>query len=101
MDFSAGAVDVAEGQMIELIVLPKGDYSCDTTVIELEIKSETKSWSLTRELIANPLEGNPHSGVWSFYDLAGEGVATSPDSSLAKFLKTNDPSAAAAVQSSL
>src|SRR6266850_414391 len=101
MEFSAGAVDVAAGQMIELIVLPKGDYSCDTTVVELEIKSEGKTWSLTREILPNPLEGNPHSGIWYFYDLAGEGAPAAAGSTLAAFLKSKSDADANAVQQSL
>jgi hypothetical protein len=101
MDFAAPSVDVVAGDWIELIVLPKGDYSCDTTVIELEIKAGEKSWSLTRDLVANPLEGNPNSGMWYFYDLAGEGAPAAAGSALAAYLKSHSDADALAVQKSL
>jgi hypothetical protein len=101
MDFSAESSAVEAGQFIELIILPRGDYSCDTTVIELEIKSGDKSWSLTRELLPDPLQGNPHSGIWQFYDLAGEGAPAAAGSALAKFLSAPGEAEAAAVQQSL
>jgi hypothetical protein len=101
MGFSAPGVDVTAGDTIELIVLPKGDYSCDSTVVELEIKAGEKTWSLTHDLVANPLEGNPHSGVWYFYDLAGEGAPAAAGSSLAAYLKSHSDADAQVVQKSL
>jgi len=100
-EFSSVAVDVLAGQMIELIVLPKGDYSCDTTVIELNIEAQGKNWSLTHDLLANPLEGNPHSGVWYFYDLAGEGAPAAAGSALAAYVKSKNDADAAGVQQAL
>jgi hypothetical protein len=95
------ATEIADGEMVELLVLPKGEYSCDTTVIELEISGGGKTWNLTRELVANPLAGNPHSGIWHFYDLAGEGAAATPGSALAKFLQTREAADAAVVEKAL
>jgi hypothetical protein len=94
------ATEVEAAEMLELIVLPKGEYSCDTTLIQLEISGAGKTWNLTRELVANPLAGNPHSGIWYFYDLSSEPVVA-PGSTLARFLETRNEENAQAVQRSL
>jgi len=84
---------VEAGQMLQLAVLPKGDYACDTTVVELEIREvagEQRVWSLSRDVVPDLLatgsgagakgNANPHADksgapdVWHFYDL-GEGAA--------------------------
>jgi hypothetical protein len=61
-------------------VLPKTDHTCDTTVVELEIAEQggaKRVWSLTRDVLTDPLQGNPHADghgnaeVWHFYDMAG------------------------------
>jgi len=79
---------VEAGQMLQLTVLPKGDYACDTTVVELEVAEvggQQRVWSLARDVIPDLLAAggagaNPHAdkygnaGVWLFYDL-GEGAA--------------------------
>ena len=78
---------VEAGQMLQLSVSPKGEYSCDTTVVELEISEvggQQRVWSLSRDVVPDLLAAgggaNPHAdkhgntGVWHFYDL-GEGAA--------------------------
>ena len=86
-------VPVEQGQIVQLTVLPKGDYNCDMTVVELEITEtggQQRVWSLAKDVVPAPLKGggNPHAdqsgqpGVWLFYD-AGEGAAAAgfgPDS---------------------
>ena len=83
------SVPVEKGQMIQLTILPKGEYSCDTTVVELEITElggEGRVWSLARDIVPEPFpkdgaSANPradrfgNSDVWHFYD-AGD-AATS------------------------
>jgi hypothetical protein len=75
------AVPIQEGDHIELLVLPKANHACDTTVVELVIARQDGSarWDLTRDLVADPLQGgkgNPHSDrlghkdVWHFLDMA-------------------------------
>jgi hypothetical protein len=76
-----GAVDVQAGDLILLGVLPKENYSCDTTVVELEVRERSgagRTWNLTQDVLtganSNPhpdRQGNPE--VWAFYDLAGSG----------------------------
>ena len=100
------SVAVAQGDMIELAVLPKGDHGCDTTVVELEIVSTDgapTTWNLTSDVVSDVHEkgaGNPHSDahgnpdVWHFYDLAGQFQAGhAPDGSgLARWLElVGDP----------
>jgi hypothetical protein len=67
-------VVVAAGDLVQLAILPKGEYSCDTTVIELVVTQGLQRWTLSEALTAHPHDGNPN-GAWHFVDLAGD-VAT-------------------------
>jgi Protein of unknown function (DUF1549)/Protein of unknown function (DUF1553)/Planctomycete cytochrome C len=69
-------IDVHAGDRLELLVLPKGDYSCDTTIVELEIAEGdgARTWNLTADTLAagnaNPqLDRQGHPGVWHFLDM--------------------------------
>jgi hypothetical protein len=75
------AVDVQAGDRIELLVLPKDNYICDTTTVDLVISLLDGSgvWSLTADVVDDPHQGgkgNPHSDrqghekVWYFWDMA-------------------------------
>ncbi len=75
------SIEVKVGDRIELLVLPKENYNCDTTVVDLVIASAdgAKVWDVTRDVVPDPLQngkGNPHSdgqgnaAVWSFLDMA-------------------------------
>lgn len=91
---------LSAGDLLQFAIDPKGDYGCDTTLIEVdivEIGGEKRVWNLTRDLVSDPYEngqGNPHSdshghkGVWAFYDLAGQALFKDlpAESSLAKWL---------------
>ena len=106
-------VSVKEGESIELLVLPKGEYSCDTTVVELTIKERggSRIWNLANDILTDLHKGNPHADryghpdTWRFYDMAtsrrGSGDATTTDVPLAAWHETvtkaeagaSDPSA--------
>jgi hypothetical protein len=72
-------VEVKAGEMIQLAVLPKAEYSCDTTLIELEIAERDghkRIWNVVKEILPDFEKGtNPHAdgfgnkSVWHFYDL--------------------------------
>jgi len=70
------SVDVKTGDRVELLVLPKGEYSCDTTVVSLTLTADdgAGSWDLTGDLLKEPLQGNPHTDgtgraeTWRFED---------------------------------
>ena len=75
------AVEVEPGDGIELLVLPKGNYFCDTTVVDLTITlaDGSKAWNLAGDVVGDPHQngkGNPHAdrfgnaGVWPFWDMA-------------------------------
>jgi hypothetical protein len=76
-------VSLGVGDALSVVVLPRGDYSCDTTIVELTI-TEIESgrvWNLARDVLADPLaagSGNPRGdaygaqAVWRFLDLAGQ-----------------------------
>ncbi|HVS38182.1 MAG TPA: DUF1549 domain-containing protein, partial [Gemmataceae bacterium] len=72
---------VEPGDGVDLLVLPKADYTCDTTVVELTVAvtDGTRSWNLAADAASDLLQdgkGNPHTdhsgapGVWSFWDMA-------------------------------
>ncbi len=72
-------IAVKPGDRLQLLVLPNGEYSCDTTTIEFVIsqKDGPNVWNLTSELMDEPLRANPrpdrygNPGVWRFTDMAG------------------------------
>jgi hypothetical protein len=100
----AAAVDVAAGEMIQLAILPKAEYSCDTTTLELEITEvggAGRTWNLTKDVLPDLHAGNPHAdgygnpGIWHFHDMAGQAQATfAAGSSMAKFAGALGASAA-------
>jgi hypothetical protein len=96
-------LEIASGDFIELLVLPKGDYSCDSTAVELEIASAGRVWNLTKDLVANPHAGNPHSSVWYFYDGAGQRPPQDlpNESALAQWFANPNSETAAKVQAAL
>ncbi len=85
---------VAAGDIIELVVLPRGAYECDTTVIDLDIAENNgnRKWNLTREIVPDLHAGNPHADtlgnteVWHFYDASENAKAVAAGSLLAKWV---------------
>ena len=82
-----GPVDVKAGQMIQLVVLPRGNYGADSTVLELDIAEaggQNRTWSLARDLVPDLHAGggNPHAdaygnaGVWCFLDVRDAAAPT-------------------------
>jgi hypothetical protein len=75
----AAAAEVLPGDRIELLVLPKANHTCDTTLVELAVTPTGggPGWDLTRDLLDDPAQGNPHrdgqghAGVWHLLDAAG------------------------------
>ncbi len=85
-----GPVAVEQGDTLLLVVEPRGDYSCDTTMLDLrlvDVCDNTRIWQLSADTLADPLGGNPHAdamgnaGVWAFVDMASP--STPADSPLA------------------
>jgi hypothetical protein len=76
------SLKINAGDMLSLVVLPKADYACDSTVVELELTDRNDSkraWNLSKEVIAAVNEAkNPypdslgHAAVWSLYDMDGQ-----------------------------
>lgn len=77
-------VRLKAGESIELLVLPKGEYSCDTTEVQLTIKEVggSRSWNLAKDVVGDLHQGNPHADgygnpdTWRFYDMADSRRAT-------------------------
>ena len=82
---SLASIEMQPGEMIEIVVLPKADYSCDTTLIDLTITGQDDpkhSWNLARDMMPVVPAGRPpypdHFGnesVWYFYDMNGQAAA--------------------------
>jgi hypothetical protein len=85
---------VATGDFVQLAILPKGGYECDTTTIELWVTQGSTRWKLSEMLTAEPHQGNPH-GPWHLVDLAGDAVLPP---GLAKLAKAKDEELAAVVR---
>jgi len=63
---SAGPVKVGAGDRIELVVLPRAEYSCDTTLVDLKITpadASQKTHDMRREVLGDPLVST---GPWHF-----------------------------------
>ncbi|MFZ1936471.1 MAG: hypothetical protein WCB27_19505 [Thermoguttaceae bacterium] len=69
-------VAVEPGDMISLVIGPKGSHACDSTVIELviaEVGGQGRVWNLTDDVVKTLHAGNPHADgqgnadVWLFY----------------------------------
>ena len=67
---------VQKGDVVSLIVGPRGDYGCDGTMIELVITEQAaapRKWDLAADVEADVHAGNPHHDrygtphVWSFF----------------------------------
>ncbi len=69
-------IAVEPGDMISLVVGPKGSHYCDTTVIELvitEAGGQGRVWNLTDDIVKTLHAGNPHADsqgnadVWNVF----------------------------------
>jgi len=63
--------NVAQGELVQLSILPKGNYGADSTVIELEIAEvggEGRTWNLTADLLATIRE-TCDPDPWRCFDL--------------------------------
>ncbi len=71
-DVPETAVAVREGELLQLVVLPRGDYACDTTQIEFKVRDETgRTWDLRETLVNGAKQGQDN--VW--WLCSGEGAA--------------------------
>jgi hypothetical protein len=52
-------MDVKQGEQILLTVLPDGDYSCDTTVVDLQLSGAGETWSTASDILPHFTVGNP------------------------------------------
>ncbi len=64
---------VDEGDVIAIVIGPKdASHVCDLTAVDLEIRSESQTWNLAKDVSPHILSGNPHadsyqnSRVWFF-----------------------------------
>ena len=69
------AVTIEPGDLVSLVIGPKGSYVCDSTIIELvitEVGGRGRIWDLTDDVLKTLHDGNPHAdgqgnpGVWRF-----------------------------------
>ena len=100
-DYAAGkngaaltSIDVAPGDRLEVIVLPKAEYTCDTTTVDFVIGElgGARKWDLTADMIDDPLKSNPRAdrygnpGVWRFSDMADRKRGATTDGALGKLI---------------
>lgn len=96
------AIDVQPGDVLQLTVFPKANYTCDTTIVDFEIRQiggAGRTWNLSRDVVPDLLAGNPHadatgeSGIWQFFEAGEERQASviPPGSRLAQFFATDAP----------
>jgi len=69
---SAGPVAVEVGDAISLVLGPNGDHTCDTTIVDIRVRSGERVWALPDDVLDSGLTANPlpdregHAAVWSF-----------------------------------
>ncbi|MHB1459029.1 MAG: hypothetical protein ACYC0V_19135, partial [Armatimonadota bacterium] len=73
---SLNAVQVEPGEMISLVIGPKGSHVADSNVIHMtitEVGGLSRKWNITDDIITSLHQGNPHNdnygnpAVWNFY----------------------------------
>jgi len=73
-------VAVQVGDVIALVIGPRGQHSCDLTAIDLTLRDGEREWSIARDLSPDILAGNPHkdahgnADVWHFYSEPASGA---------------------------
>jgi hypothetical protein len=92
-----GSIDVVAGEQLQLAILPKVEYSCDTTRIELEIAEVGggRVWNLEKDATVPGHATNPlpdqydNATTWTFHDLAnGASRAFASGSPMSRFAGT-------------
>jgi len=70
------ALSIEQGDVLSLVIGNRGDYTCDTTSVELAITAageKGRAWDLAKDVAGDIQAGNPHAdslgnaGVWHFY----------------------------------
>lgn len=91
-----GPVHVKPGQSLRLTILPKAEYTCDTTQVSFSLKTAdgAQSWDLAQDLTPEPMAGNPHADrlghqdVWRFQEVRNPSVSTDSDPLYADLIRT-------------
>src|SRR6185369_14021871 len=95
---------LAPGDELRLMILPRGGYECDTTIVELtidELPAETpasvppRTWDLAADVLSDIAGGGPSNPVlakngarWRFLDRRTGGASPAPLAALAAYAKT-------------
>jgi hypothetical protein len=71
-------VSILEGEFVTLVIDPlNGDHVCDLTSVELSVSDDKHRWSITDDLSADILAGNPHADRYGHprtWHLVGEPI---------------------------
>jgi hypothetical protein len=95
VEVAPAPLTLSGGDVVELLILPKGEYACDTTVVELTVAAEDgRMWRLSEDVLAAKSLSNPaadrfgNSAVWHFVDRASSQAeaAIAKDSAPGRFL---------------
>jgi len=69
-------IHVKQGEIVTLAILPKGEYTCDSTAVVFRMTAASgQRWDLTEALVNGAGQG--HAGVW--WVCGGEGAGLSSD----------------------
>jgi hypothetical protein len=88
-------LELREGDLVELSILPRAEYSCDTTVVDLRIaerEAPRRTWALAQDLTVRAPARNPaadaygREGVWSLIDRKNAAENIPSGSSLQAFI---------------
>jgi hypothetical protein len=55
--FPETELDVAAGDLVRLVVSPRGEYTCDSTQVDFVVRAADRDWDLRRALLAAADEG--------------------------------------------
>ena len=78
-------LSVHPGDLVSLLIGPRGDHACDLTAVDLTIREQGgdhRVWNLAADVSGNLLAGNPHADslghrdVWHFYHEAVSGESS-------------------------
>jgi hypothetical protein len=62
-------LEVHKGEVVQLSILPRGNYGADTTILDYSITHGENKWALS-DLLDSLTVGNPN-GPWCFLDTSG------------------------------
>ncbi|MDZ4783342.1 MAG: DUF1592 domain-containing protein [Planctomycetia bacterium] len=104
-------ISVRPGDVVALFVGPRdGNHSCDLTEVDLTLRDDERTWSLSHDVASDLLAGNPHADsygnpdIWHFFTepvTASAAPLIPADSILARWQSSDDAATKALLASEL